>query len=121
MDVLTALDVLIGHRVTQKELSPALGKSDNTVGRRVKSPDFPNAEECRLIAKHFDLNPLDFLIAFRHISPADVEEFKAGDHFEVGRRGVVMTTIPRTLRRPNENPERAPRLRDLDAHPHRRL
>lgn len=102
---LTILDVLIGRRITQKQLAPALGKSENTVNRRVKSPDFPNAEECRLIAKHFKLNPLDFLVAFGHISPRDIEGFRGTDHFEVGRRGVILTAIPRNLRRPDTDPE----------------
>lgn len=116
------LGYMLDRAVPAREIYEALKISRNTYTKRSQEDDFPNAEECRLIAEHFDLNPLGLLVSFGLISDQDVERFRGGDHFDVGRRAQVMTTIPRTGdRRPDENIGRAPRLRDLGAHPHRKL
>lgn len=107
---------MLDRAVPAREIYEALNISRNTYTKRSLEDDFPDAEECRLIAEHFELNPLGLLVRFGLISGRDVELFR--DHFEMGRRGQVMTTIPKTEPR---RPESAPRLRDLDAHPDRML
>jgi hypothetical protein len=58
--------------VSAQDISEALDVSTATYHRRKHAPDYPNAEELRLIAAHFALNPVDLMIRFGLVSPDDI-------------------------------------------------
>lgn len=67
------LGYILNRAVPATELHRALGIARNTFATRSQEADFPDAEECRLIAEHFDLNPLDLQVRFGLIHLSDVE------------------------------------------------
>jgi transcriptional regulator with XRE-family HTH domain len=63
--------------VSAGDIAAALGVSHATYYRRKAADDYPNAEDLRLIAEHFDLNPIDLMVRFGLI-PADAVESWSG-------------------------------------------
>jgi len=49
--------------VSAQDISAALGVSHATYHRRKHADDYPDAEELRLIAEHFGLNPVDLMLS----------------------------------------------------------
>ena len=58
--------------VPATEISNALHISQSTYYTRIKEDDFPNAEECRLAAEFFGLNPVELMLDFGLVSEAAV-------------------------------------------------
>src|ERR1700760_874779 len=50
--------------VSASDIGAALGVSHATYYRRKREDSYPNAEELRIIADHFDLNPVDLMVRF---------------------------------------------------------
>ena len=69
-----ALEYALNRRVQIRELTHALGVVRNTFTKRSAEPDFPNAQECLLVGKHFGIPPLVLMLEFGVISPAEIEE-----------------------------------------------
>lgn len=57
--------------VNASDISAALGVSHATYYRRKREDSYPNAEELRIIADHFDLNPVDLMVRFGLVSADD--------------------------------------------------
>jgi transcriptional regulator with XRE-family HTH domain len=57
--------------VSASDISAALGVSHATYYRRKREDSYPNAEELRIIADHFDLNPVDLMVRFALVSADD--------------------------------------------------
>jgi hypothetical protein len=68
----TVLDAVLGRRVERAELFGALGISSSTYFRRRDEDDFPNAEELRMIAMHFELNAAVMMVSFGLLEENDV-------------------------------------------------
>ena len=64
------LSYLLNRAIPATELHRALGTARNTYANRSREDSFPNAEELRLLAEHFDLNPVDLQLRFGLISLA---------------------------------------------------
>lgn len=58
--------------VSAQDISAALGVSHATYHRRKHADDYPDAEELRLIAEHFGLNPVDLMLSFGLVSRDEV-------------------------------------------------
>jgi transcriptional regulator with XRE-family HTH domain len=50
--------------VSAQDIAAALGVSHATYYRRKREDSYPDAEELRAIARHFDLNPVDLMVRF---------------------------------------------------------
>jgi hypothetical protein len=57
--------------VNASDISAALGVSHATYYRRKREDSYPNAEELRIIADHFHLNPVDLMVRFGLVSADD--------------------------------------------------
>ena len=57
--------------VNASDIGAALGVSHATYYRRKREDSYPNAEELRIIADHFDLNPVDLMVRFGLVSTDD--------------------------------------------------
>lgn len=66
------LDYLLDGEVDAKAVYRALGISSSTYYRRVKEPDYPNAEELRQVADRFHLSYPDLQIRFGLMSRHEV-------------------------------------------------
>jgi hypothetical protein len=66
------LDYLMDGDVEAKHIYDALGVSSSTYYRRLKEPDYPNAEELRRVADRFDLSYPDLQIRFGLMSRQEV-------------------------------------------------
>jgi transcriptional regulator with XRE-family HTH domain len=64
--------------VNASDISAALGVSHATYYRRKREDSYPNAEELRIIADHFDLNPVDLMVRFGLVSADDVAGVTTG-------------------------------------------
>lgn len=69
------LSYLLDRAVPATEIYGALGIARNTYHGRSEEDTFPNAEECRLVAEHFGINPLQLLVTFGLISQVQLEGF----------------------------------------------
>jgi hypothetical protein len=58
------LDYLLDGDVEAKDIYDALGTSSSTYYRRIKEPDYPDAEELRRVADRFGLSYPDLQIRF---------------------------------------------------------
>lgn len=74
------LSYLLDRAVPATEIYGALGIARSTYHGRLNDEDFPDAEECRLVAEHFNLNPLELLITFGLITNATIEELGPGEN-----------------------------------------
>lgn len=69
---------LLNRTVPAKDIYGALGIARNTYHNRSREDSYPNAEECRLLAVAFDLNPVDLMIRFGLVEDRHVQEYLAG-------------------------------------------
>lgn len=67
----------LNRAVPAKEIYEALGIARNTYHNRLEEDSYPNAEECRLVAEAFGLNPLYLQLRFGLISEEHIEPFCA--------------------------------------------
>lgn len=88
------LSYMLNRPVQKTELHQALGIARNTYFNRSKEEDFPNAEECRRIAEHFDLNPIELQLTFGLVAPADVEDLLPGKAHPHGLATMVSPAPP---------------------------
>ena len=65
--------------VSASDIGEALGESHATYYRRKREDSYPNAEELRIIADHFDFNPVDLMVRFGLVS-ADDAGWGSGSH-----------------------------------------
>lgn len=77
-EVQAVLGYMLNRAVPAKDIYGALGIARNTYHNREKEDSYPNAEECRLLAQYFDLNPLDLLVRFGLITEEHLAPFTAG-------------------------------------------
>ena len=66
------LDYLLDGDIDAKAIYDALGTSSSTYYRRIKEPDYPNAEELRQVADKFALSYPDLQIRFGLMSREEV-------------------------------------------------
>nr|CRL71846.1 hypothetical protein CPGR_02115 [Mycolicibacterium malmesburyense] len=100
------LDYLLDGDIEAKDIYDALGTSSSTYYRRIKEPDYPDAEELRRVADRFGLNYPDLQIRFGLMTRQEVLSYV--EYLErtggSGQTAVRETTKART---------RIPRLSEL--------
>ncbi|KUH94166.1 DNA-binding protein [Mycolicibacterium acapulense] len=100
------LDYLLDGDIEAKDIYDALGTSSSTYYRRIKEPDYPDAEELRRVADRFGLNYPDLQIRFGLMTRQEVLSYV--EYLErtggSGQTAVRETTKSRT---------RIPRLSEL--------
>ncbi|MFV9636215.1 XRE family transcriptional regulator [Mycobacterium neumannii] len=100
------LDYLLDGDIEAKDIYDALGTSSSTYYRRIKEPDYPDAEELRRVADRFGLNYPDLQIRFGLMTRQEVLSYV--EYLErtggSGQTAVRETTRLRT---------RIPRLSEL--------
>lgn len=87
------LDYLMDGDVEAKHIYDALGVSSSTYYRRLKEPDYPNAEELRRVADRFDLSYPDLQIRFGLMSRQEVWNY-------VESSPLMVATAPDTTEPP---------------------
>ncbi|MET0452290.1 MAG: XRE family transcriptional regulator [Mycobacterium sp.] len=97
------LDYLLDGDVDAKAIYDALGTSSSTYYRRIKEPDYPNAEEMRLVADRFHLSYPDLQVRFGLMTREEVWSY-----VESAPLSVVTIAEPVTTQRTGR-----PRLKDL--------
>ena len=104
----TLLDYLLNGDVEAKHIYDALGVSSSTYYRRLKEPDYPNAEELRLVADRFGLNYPDLQIRFGLMSRQEVWHY-------VESSPMTVTTVPDMVQvaRSTDTRRRMPKLSEL--------
>ena len=98
------LDYLLDGDVDARAIYDALGTSSSTYYRRIKEPDYPNAEEMRLVADRFNLSYPDLQVRFGLMTREEVWNYVESAPLSVATI-AESTTERRTVRRP--------KLRDL--------
>ena len=93
------LDYLLDGDVDAKAIYDALGTSSSTYYRRIKEPDYPNAEELRHIADRFTLNYPDLQVRFGLMSREEVLSYLESAPLSVATTTDTKTDV-RTVRRP---------------------
>lgn len=63
-DVQNFLQYALMRQITLADIGRAIGKGTSTAWRRIREEDFPDAEDCRLLAIHFDLDPVRLMATF---------------------------------------------------------
>lgn len=100
-DLQVVLCWMLNRAVPAKEIYGALGIARNTYTNRVEEDSYPNAEECRLLAESFDLNPLELQLRFGLIAEEHLEPFLGGpvvtrkNAATKGRRLPKLSDMPR--------------------------
>lgn len=102
------LDYLLDGDVEAKAIYDALGISSSTYYRRIKEPDYPDAEELRHVADRFDLSYPDLQIRFGLMSRQEVWHYVESARMAVGTVAPIAEAAPRTRRLPKLS-ELAPR------------
>ena len=104
----TLLDYLLNGDVEAKHIYDALSVSSSTYYRRLKEPDYPNAEELRLVADRFGLNYPDLQIRFGLMSRREVWQY-------VESSPMMVATVPEatTVARGTITRSRLPKLSEL--------
>jgi hypothetical protein len=87
------LTYLTGRVIPVGELHTALGVSRNTYTTRSQADDFPNAEECRLVAEAYGLNPIGMQIRFGLATQTQVDNLVSNTPL---RQGATVTNLPQT-------------------------
>lgn len=77
------LDYLLDGDVDAKAIFTALGVSSSTYYRRIKEPDYPNAEELRQVADRFGLSYPDLQVRFGLMSRQEVYHYIQASPVEV--------------------------------------
>lgn len=93
------LTYILNRAVSDHDICSAIGISRNSYySRRREADDYPNAEECRLVAQYFGLNALELLVLFGLIENEAIERYaerylagKAADRF--GRPAGLSPTV----------------------------
>lgn len=71
------LQAVLGYELDRAvpvtEIYDALGIARSTYHRRAEEGTYPNAEELRLIAESFGLNPLDLMLRFGLVTETHLE------------------------------------------------
>jgi hypothetical protein len=101
------LDYLLDGDVEAKTIYDSLGTSSSTYYRRIKEPDYPNAEELRQVADRFGLSYPDLQVRFGLMSREEV-----WNYIESAPVTVATATESRTESRTRTRPklsELAPR------------
>lgn len=99
------LGYLLDRAVPAKEIYDALGIARNTYHNRIDEDSFPNAEELRLIADSFGLNPVDLMLRFGLITEGHLEPFLAP--VKTARKATPRRTL-KSLQDMPRNPDVAP-------------
>ncbi|BBY88711.1 hypothetical protein MMUR_41070 [Mycolicibacterium murale] len=109
------LDYLLDGDVEAKHIYDALGVSSSTYYRRLKEPDYPNAEELRLVADRFDLNYPDLQIRFGLMTRDEVWRYIESSPLMVQTAPEAGTTATVTAAAPTATGirHRLPRLSEL--------
>lgn len=89
------LEYLLDGDVDAKDIYGALGISSSTYYRRIKDPDYPNAEELRLLAGRFDLSYPDLQVRFGLMSRQDVRRYVESTPFTVATINSTTSAPPR--------------------------
>ncbi len=93
------LDYLLDGEIDAKDIFDALGISSSTYYRRIKEPDYPNAEELRRVADRFTLSYPDLQIQFGLMSRQEVWQYVEA----IGGTTQTVTTQPQTTVKPATN------------------
>lgn len=92
------LDYLLDGEIDAKAIYTALGVSSSTYYRRIKEPDYPNAEELRQVADRFDLSYPDLQIRFGLMSRQEVWHYVESSQVMVAPvEAVTRVSRPRKL------------------------
>ena len=94
-------------QVDPRAIRDALGYSSSRYYRRCKDDDYPNAEELRVIADRFGLNPIDLQVRFGLISEPDIAGYTGSPLTTPTRRGVTkrpLAKLSHLQRRPDAPP-----------------
>jgi triphosphoribosyl-dephospho-CoA synthetase len=99
------LDYLLDGDVEAKDIYDALGTSSSTYYRRIKEPDYPDAEELRRVADRFGLSYPDLQIRFGLMTRQEVLNYvEALETAGSSKTALLESTRTRT---------RAPKLSEL--------
>lgn len=107
------LTYILNRAVTDNDICAAIGISRSYYhARRREADDYPNAEECRLVAEHFGLNPVELLVLFGLIDSEAVQRYaerylvgKTADRF--GRPMMVPPTVIEIANTPHYDGQKA--------------
>lgn len=113
------LSYMLNRAVPATELTVALEISRSSYDRRSGSaPDYPNAEECRLVGEHFGRNPLELMAIFGLVSPGQVFEVcdLLGGPSGKGGHGTA-TEVKKTTTRRKPKVTSKPTISDLVRRP----
>jgi hypothetical protein len=96
----SVLTYILNNPVTDNDICTAIGVNRNSYYKtRRRAENYPNAEECRLIAQHYGLNPVDLLVLFGLLDVEDVrryaERYLASK--DADRYGQPMVATPLTI------------------------
>jgi hypothetical protein len=89
----TLLGYLFDGGVESRDIYSALGVSSSTYYRRIREPDYPNAEELRIVAERFGLSSADLQVRFGLLKPEDVT-VDTGSHYARHTSHEAMTPRP---------------------------
>ena len=101
------LDYLLDGDIEAKAIYDSLGTSSSTYYRRIKEPDYPNAEELRQVADRFGLSYPDLQVRFGLMSREEVWSYLESRPVTVATATEPRTAV-RTVSRPKLS-ELAPR------------
>ena len=99
------LDYLLDGDIEAKAIYDSLGTSSSTYYRRIKEPDYPNAEELRQVADRFGLSYPDMQVRFGLMSRQEVWRYVESDHVRV----ATAESPPQTRRTVQKLSESTPR------------
>jgi hypothetical protein len=94
-------------QVDVRAIRDALGYSSSRYYRRCKDDDYPDAEELRVIADRFVLNPIDLQVRFGLIGEPDIEGYTGPPLATTARNGATkrrLAKLSRLQRRPDAPP-----------------
>lgn len=94
------LSYLLDTAVTDVEMRTALTCDTRTYQRQRDREDFPSAEECRRVARHFKINPVGLMVRFGLLDADDIQGFLSGP---LASRGNTLTTRSRRGHLPIRN------------------
>ncbi|WP_263993427.1 XRE family transcriptional regulator [Mycolicibacterium fallax] len=100
------LDYLLDGDIEAKDIYDALGTSSSTYYRRIKEPDYPDAEELRRVADRFGLSYPDLQVRFGLMTRQEVLNYVESLEVSGGGRTTAVRESTRTH-------TRAPRLSEL--------
>jgi len=95
-------------QVDPKAIREALGYSSSRYYRRCKDDDYPNAEELRVIADRFGLNPIDLQVRFGLISEPDIAGYTDAPLTTSPRKGVTKRPLAKLSRLQRRRPGAPP-------------